>query len=107
MQFSDIPRAVPGLAHGSNDIGDFLKVHGILPSRQTDLSVLVRIKPGQESSPGLGAPRLGNVGVSEKSPLLGQIIKKRGLNRSPVASDLRSIVLGDDEEYVELVVGGI
>jgi hypothetical protein len=50
---------------------------------------------------------LGNIGVSEKSPFLGQIIKKRGLNRSPVASDLRSVVLGDDEEYVELVVGGI
>ena len=97
VQFANDARLVTFLLQGLDDVLYFARIHGVLPGRQPDLSVLVGIKTGQKSRARLGASGLRYIGISEKSPFLCQLIKVRGIDRRPIASHLRAVIFRDDE----------
>ena len=101
VQFANDASLITFLLQGLDDVLCFVRIHGVLPGRQPNLSVLVRVKTCQKSRARLGTPGLRCIGISEKSPFLCQLIKMRGIDRRAVASHLRAVIFRDDEQNIE------
>lgn len=48
MQLADDASAIAGLTQAAGDVRSIIPVHSELPRRQSDLTILVRVKPGQQ-----------------------------------------------------------
>ena len=100
VQLANDARAVARLPKRGHDVGRCFGIHRVLPRRQTDLPVLVRIQPGQECRARLRATRLRHVRVSKQRALFRQAIQMRRGDRRAIAAHLRPVILGDNEQNI-------
>ena len=101
VQLADDASAVADFLQTADDIWCVAAIKAELPRSESDLTVLVRIEPGQKCRPRLAAPGLRNIGILEPDSAFCERVQVRcGHIGCPVCADFRAVVFGDDQEDV-------